>query len=182
MNSPTDLMFVYDSAQLGIHKTRKITKFVYDITSALDLSSGRLKIGRLMENCLTGADTYLTSQKPALDFDEIYFPDMRKMIQKLARIGFSPEYGGRRYSKKVAVLFLDEEMENLKQAAAEIARLKETHSIVLTIGTSELHTAAAFASRPLKDHLIHVPSYKYLSTAKYALLEKLCNIFSLSPD
>ena len=171
-------MFVYDSAQLGIQKTRKITKFVYDITSALDTTSGNLRIGRLTENCLTGADTYLTSQKPALDFDQIYFPDLRTLIRKLASVGFTQPYGARKYAKRVAVFFLDDDMENLKQASEEIDRLRDTHTLVVTVGSSDLHTAAAFASRPVNDHLVHVPSYKYLQTAKYTLLQKLCKILA----
>ena len=172
-------MFVYDSAQLGIHKTRKITKFVYDVTSALNTDDGRLKIGRLMENCLTGADTFLTSQKPALDFDDIHFPDMRRLIRKLASVGFQEQYGARRGSKKVAVLFLDDDIENLKQAANEITRLRDTHTLVVTIGSTDVYTAAAFSSRPANDYIIHVPSYKYLLAAKHTLLQKLCKVFSL---
>ena len=172
------MMFVYDSAQLGIGKTRKITKFIYDITSALNTDSGLLKVGRLMENCLTGADTYLTSQKAALDFDGIYFPDYRRLIRKLASMGFSESYGARRYARKVAVLFLDDTMENLKQASDEIARLHDTHTLVVTIGNSDLHTAAKFATKPTNDYLVNIPSYKYLQTAKYTLLQKLCKIFN----
>ena len=161
-------------------KTRKITKFVYDVTSALDMSSGRLKAGRLTENCLTGADVYLTSQMPAMDFDQIYFPDFRRMIRKLAVVGFSPQYGARPEARKVAVLFLDDENENLKQAAAEISRLRETHSFVITIGDIDMYTAAQFSSQPLNDYLVHIPSYKYLTTAKTTLLHKLCNVLKQS--
>ena len=176
----TDLVFVYDSSQLGMKKTRKITKFVYDVTSALDMLSGRLKAGRLTENCLTGADVYLTSQMPAMDFDQIYFPDFRRMIRKLAVVGFSPQYGARPEARKVAVLFLDDENENLKQAAAEISRLRETHSFVITIGDIDMYTAAQFSSQPLNDYLVHIPSYKYLTTAKTTLLHKLCNVLKQS--
>lgn len=171
----TDLVFVYDSAQLGMKKTRKITRFVYDVTSGFDMSSGRLKVGRLTENCLSGADVYLTSQKQSMDFDQIYFPDFRRMIRKLAAVGFSPQYGARREAAKVAVLFLDDDNENLKQAAAEVSRLHETHSFVITVGDIDLHTAAEFSSKPLNDYLVHIPSYKYLQTARTTLLHKLCN-------
>lgn len=156
-------------------KTRKITKFVYDVTSGFDMSSGRLKVGRLTENCLSGADVYLTSQKQSMDFDQIYFPDFRRMIRKLAAVGFSPQYGARREAAKVAVLFLDDDNENLKQAAAEVSRLHETHSFVITVGDIDLHTAAEFSSKPLNDYLVHIPSYKYLQTARTTLLHKLCN-------
>ena len=176
----TDLVFVYDSSQLGMKKTRKITKFVYDVTTGLDMSSGRLKVGRLTENCLSGADVYLTSQQPAMDFDQIYFPDFRRMIRKLAAVGFSPQYGARRGAAKVAVLFLDDENENLKQAAAEITRLHETHSFVITIGDIDIRTAAEFSSKPINDYLVHIPSYKYLTTAKTTLLHKLCNAMTNS--
>mgnify|MGYP007091337127 FL=1 len=171
-------MFVYDSAQLGIPRTRKITKFVYEVTSALNMDDGKLRVGRLLENCLTRADTYLTSQKQRLDFDDVSFPDMRGLIRHLASTGFAESYGARRYAKKVAVLFLDDEMENLKQAAHEMARLRDTHVLVVTIGESGLHTALEFSSRPANDYIIHIPSYKYLHTAKYTLLQRLCNIFS----
>lgn len=174
---PTDLMFVYDSAQLGIPRARKITKFVYDVTAALDMDSRNLRVGRLLENCLTGADTFLSSQKPSMDFDGIDFPDFRRMIQKLASRGFAQSYGARRYAKKVAVLFLDDNMENLKQASREIARLRETHTMVVTIGDLDIFTAASFSSRPANDYIVHIPSYKYLHTAKSTLLQKLCKIF-----
>jgi hypothetical protein len=129
-----------------------------------------------MENCLSGADSFLSSQKPSMDFDGIDFPDFRRMIRKLASQGFAEPYGARRYAKKVAVLFLDDNMENLKQAAEEIARLKETHTMVITIGDSDMYTAASFSSRPVNDYIVHVPSYKYLHTAKSTLLQKLCNV------
>lgn len=171
-------MFVYDSAQLGIPRARKITKFVYDVTTALNMESRNLRVGRLLENCISGADTYLTSQKPAMDFDGIDFPDFRNMIRKLASRGFSEPYGARRYSKKIAVLFLDDNMENLKQASREIARLRETHAMVVTIGDLDMFTAASFSSRPANDYIVHIPSYKYLHTAKSTLLQKLCKIFA----
>ncbi|XP_053405709.1 cartilage matrix protein-like isoform X2 [Mercenaria mercenaria] len=177
VNVPTDLMFVYDSAQLGIPRTRKITKFVYDVTAALNMDNHNLKVGRLLENCLSGADTYLSSQKPSMDFDGIDFPDFRRMIRKLASQGFAEPYGARRYAKKVAVLFLDDNMENLKQASEEIARLHETHTMVITIGDSDMYTAMSFSSRPANDYIVHVPSYKYLHTAKSTLLQKLCKVF-----
>ncbi|XP_052279296.1 cartilage matrix protein-like isoform X3 [Dreissena polymorpha] len=174
----TDLMFVYDSAQLGIPRARKITKFVYDVTSALDMESGHLKVGRLLENCLSGADTYLTHQKQALDFDDVYFPDLRRMIKRVASVGFAEPYGARRNAKKIAVLFIDDATENLKQAQEEIARLRETHTLVVTIGDTDLSSAAALASSPANDYIVHIPAYSYLHTAKYTLLQKLCKIFS----
>lgn len=173
-----DLVFVYDSSHLGMKKTKKITKFVFDVTSALDMSSRKLKVGRLTENCLTGADVYLTSQQQSMDFDQINFPDFRRMIRKLAAVGFSPQYGARRHATKVAVLFLDDENENLKQAAEEVVRLHETHSFVITVGDVDIHTAAEFSSKPLNDYLVHIPSYKYLPTARTTLLQKLCNVMT----
>ncbi|WAQ98536.1 MATN1-like protein [Mya arenaria] len=178
INMNTDLMFVYDSAQLGIPRTRKITKFVYDVTANLNLESGHLKVGRLLENCISNADTYLTSQRQNMDFDEIYFPDFRRMIRRLASQGFAEPYGARRYAKKVAVLFIDDATENLKQAADEIVRLTNTHTFVVAIGDMDVFAAANLASKPANDYIVHIPSYKYLHTAKYTLLQKLCNIFS----
>lgn len=172
------MIFAYDSAQLGIPRTRKITKFVYEVTSALNMDNGRLRVGRMLENCLTRADTYLTSQKQRMDYDDVMFPDLRGLIRRLASTGFAESYGARRYAKKVAVLFLDDDMENLKQAAHEMARLRDTHALVVTIGDADLFTAAEFSSRPANDYIVHIPSYKYLHTAKYTLLQKLCKIFS----
>lgn len=169
---------MYDSAQLGIPRTRRITKFVYDVASALDMESGRLRVGRLLENCLTSADVYLTGQKVSMDFDGILFPDLRRMIRKLAAQGYAQPYGARRFSKKVAVLFIDDEMENLKMAAEEMARLRETHVMVVTIGDMDMLTAASFSSRPANDYIVHIPSYKYLHTAKSTLIQKLCKIFA----
>ncbi|KAL4227504.1 hypothetical protein ACF0H5_012948 [Mactra antiquata] len=178
ITSPTDLFFVYDSAQLGIPRTRRITKFVYDVTSALDMDAGQLKVGRLMENCLSSADVYLSGQRVSMDFDGIDFPDSRRMIRKLSSQGFARSYGARDYAKKVAVLFLDDGMENLKQASEEIARLRETHVMVVTIGDTDLFTAASFSSRPANDYIVHIPSYKYLHTAKSTLIQKLCKVFA----
>lgn len=171
-------MFVYDSSQLGIPRTRKITKFVYEVATAFNMDDGKLRIGRLLENCLTRADTYLTSQSQRLDFDDVNFPDLRGLIRHLASTGFAESYGARRYSKKVAVMFIDDDMENLKQAAHEMARLRDTHVMVVTIGDADLYTAAEFASRPANDYIVHIPSYKYLHTAKHTLIQKLCKIFS----
>lgn len=171
-------MFVYDSAQLGIPRTRKITKFIYDVTSTLNMDTRHLKVGRLTENCLSGADTYLSSQKPSIDFDGIDFPDTRRLIRKLASQGFAEPYGARRYAKKIAVMFLDDNMENLKQASQEMVRLRNTHTLVVTIGDLDLFTAASFSSRPANDYIVHIPSYKYLHTAKSTLLQKLCKIFA----
>jgi len=174
----TDLIFAYDSAQLGIPRTRKITKFVYDITTGLDFESGRLKVGRLMENCLSNADRYLTRQVESMDFDDIYFPDFRRLIRHLAAQGFAEPYGARRYAKKVTVLFVDEETENLKQAVDELVRLRDTRVFVVAIGEIDMYTAALLATKPVNDHMVHVPSYKYLHTAKSTLQQKMCRWLS----
>ncbi|KAL3865446.1 hypothetical protein ACJMK2_042835 [Sinanodonta woodiana] len=178
IKKPTDVMFVYDSSELGTKKTKLITEFVDHVTKALDMNTGYLRAGRLTENCLSRADVRLTNDQRTLSHERVQFPEFRELMRKLVSSGFQRRNGARTDSKKIAVIFLDDDLSNMREAADEIKRLRDADTFVITIGDVDPVVSQRFNSVPMDDYIVHIPSYKYLNTARTTAIHKLCKILT----
>lgn len=45
----TDVLFAYDASSLGFRKSEVIGRFIYTLVSSLDLSTGKVNVGRITD-------------------------------------------------------------------------------------------------------------------------------------
>ena len=177
IKTDTDLIFTYDSAALGEVKSHKISQFIAEIVSGLDIYGGYLRIGRITDNCPTGGNFDLSGRLSSADFAEIHFSSFGHLLKRIQRTGFLVENGGRQGSSPVTILFIDSDMEGLDKhtldAAKELSEDAETY--VIAIGQGPL--IDRFSNHITGSNFIQIHSYDELSSIKKDFLNELCYFF-----
>lgn len=142
--------------------------------SSLDLSSGKVNVGRITDNCPRysnvplGRDTKL--------FTELKFPGIGQLLQSMKR-SFPTTVN----VKRVGVLVVDESTTGEREAIEFMKRNNIFDLMVIAIGDRyNTGFAADLASDPDFNYLVRVPKYSDLSTAFSKVLDKLCTIIKRS--
>lgn len=170
----TDVLFAYDASSLGFRKSEVIGRFVYTLVSSLDLSTGKVNVGRITDNCPRysnvplGRDTKL--------FTDLQFPGIGQLLQSM-----NQSFPTRLNVKRVGVLVVDESTTGERDAIDFIKKNPSFDLMVIAIGDPyTTGFAADLASDPDFNYLVRVPKYSDLSTAFSQVLDKLCTIIKRS--
>ena len=173
-------MFIYDITSLGKEKSTAVSVFLSAVVSKFDLLSGYLHVGRITDNCPTDVNFQLSSKITSSDFSKIRLPTFSHMIKKVALSGFTPEYGARKDSAKVSVLFIDAEMDSLDNKALHEAKNLANNTELFVVAMGHNHIIHQFSKSFDKNHFIHLNSFRDLDGAVEKTLDKLCHYFQTS--
>ena len=173
----TDLIFTYDSAALGETKSHIISEFIAEIVSNLDLRGGFLRIGRITDNCPTGANFDLSNRLTSADFAEIHFSSFGHLLKRIHRTGFSSEYGARKGSSPVTVMFVDSDMEGLDREALHAAKTLSQDSELYVIAIGYGPIIDRFSNHITGSNFIQIHSYEALTGLQKDFLTELCYFF-----
>ncbi|WAR09866.1 MATN1-like protein [Mya arenaria] len=102
----TDLLFVYDALELGSWRSQAISQFVEKSLASFNLVTDRFRVGREIENCPRGNIPLGGAMHPS-DFGAVHFSSFTDLLNKVHRMKFSRENGGRENTTKMVVLFVD---------------------------------------------------------------------------
>ncbi|XP_052796198.1 cartilage matrix protein-like isoform X2 [Mya arenaria] len=175
----TDMMFIYDSTSMGVRTSNAISQFLSKVVSGLDLRSGNLRIGRVTDDCPTAGNIPLSSKLTPVDFSEFQLSSYSHMLQKLRRSGFTIEYGGRQGATKLAVLFIDGNMNGLDYNIineAKLLKAKNNNVFVVTIGNGDI--ISKIGSEFGQGYHMHVNDYRSLENAGSEFLSQICDFFT----
>ncbi|KAK3096894.1 hypothetical protein FSP39_004520 [Pinctada imbricata] len=167
----TDIVFVYDVYGIGARKASVIHQFILSVLDNLDLKSGYVQVGRLVEICPTiqlvnlgGLDsqTSMTSS--------FHYPGITDLIKQLESYGFSQGNGARFGAKKTAVIFLDENEHDIMRAVRQIEALDNMNVLTIIMGDEEKYRI------PNTDNkqYVTIPDYNKLPDYKYNFQSDAC--------
>lgn len=167
-------MFVYDPTSLGVDKTQYITHFVDKVSQKMDVESGNIRVGRLTGNCPIHTDVPLSGTESVKALKALQLSGFGNLLFKLSRDGFSHQNGGRTEAKKIAVLFLDSDSEDLSSAYHASKHLSDTSVFVIyNENTVAMETALQFSLTA--NRMMSYSSYAQLSELQDPFLKKFCS-------
>lgn len=170
----TDVLFAYDASSLGFRKSEVIGRFVYTLVSSLDLSTGKVNVGRITDNCPRYSNVPLGRNIKL--FTDLQFPGIGQLFQSM-----NQSFPTRLNVKRVGVLIVDESTTGERDAIDFIKKNPSFDLMVIAIGDPyTTGFAADLASDPDFNYLVRVPKYSDLSTTFSQVLDKLCTIIKRS--
>lgn len=170
----TDVLFAYDASSLGFRKSEVIGRFVYTLVSSLDLSTGKVNVGRITDNCPRYSNVPLGRNIKL--FTDLQFPGIGQLLQSM-----NQSFPTRLNVKRVGVLIVDESTTGERDAIDFIKKNPSFDLMVIAIGDPyTTGFAADLASDPDFNYLVRVPKYSDLSTTFSQVLDKLCTIIKRS--
>lgn len=168
-------MFAYDASSLGFRKSEVIGRFVYTLVSSLDLSTGKVNVGRITDNCPRYSNVPLGRNIKLLT--DLRFPGIGQLLQSMNQ-SFPTRLND---AKRVGVLIVDESTTGERDAIDFIKKNPSFDLMVIAIGDPyTTGFAADLASDPDFNYLVRVPKYSDLSTTFSQVLDKLCTIIKRS--
>lgn len=176
---PTDLMFVFDAQALGSWRSQSVSQFISKSIAEFNLVADDLRVGREIENCLTG-NIALGSAFHSSDLDEVRYQTFTDMLRRVTRSGMNEENGGRKDAAKMAVIFVDSSQRMNYETFMEARQLKEKVDFfyVVTVGHNmqTLHLTGLAG----EGHFISVKSYEELHPLADKLMSAMCDFFFTS--
>lgn len=181
LESPTDIMYVYDQQYLPTEVSRHIQKGIAEfIVTTFHkfpyVQSGVLtQVAQSVSNLPLGRYSDMDQVTSALVHQQD--DNLPLMLVEVRTKGFRDSNGGRVDSRKVAVVFIHDGIDNLKDLDIEARRLKfkdRVEVFVVYIGKTAPHHVRHIASEPSTDHVIHVTSYTDTELWTQAVLSTMC--------
>lgn len=176
-----DIMFLVDTAVVGVTHTTEIYDFLAQLLEQFGISKGNnIQVGLESRNCGAGnikLGEYADSKDLENALRNTQLSGAPHMLKRLRTHSFLPENGGRDNARHVAVMFVDDNLVDSKSVLDEARRTKnfDVELFVVAIGDSIDETELApLCSDPVDRHLIRIPSYSELNNSKHLFLEKFC--------
>ncbi|KAK3582071.1 hypothetical protein CHS0354_013449 [Potamilus streckersoni] len=175
----TDLLFTYDSVAIGSWKSQTISQFIGALVNGFE-RNGLVRVGRLTSDCQRSGNIALTQELSNVAFSKLEFTTFTHLIRKVRRHGFSVEQGGRTDARRIVVMVVDEELEDVNsEMIGEAQNLnKEAEVYVIVIGKGNnlplVHELTMVKGEVDQGHIINVDSYQKIFSVKEELLGRLC--------
>ncbi|KAJ8302101.1 hypothetical protein KUTeg_021088 [Tegillarca granosa] len=178
-NKPVDMIFTFDSPAIGSVKSQLLFTFIANISDKLMTGENNIKTGVMSDYCNDNDVSFEENEKlphPNKYLEEPKLHSFNNIVKELRHTSFLTENGGRDWSRHVAVLFIDEETENLDaiMEEAKYAKLNDIELFIVNIGNSNKNVLDNIASSPPKKHVWNVNSYQELNTLEAKFAETFC--------
>jgi len=175
-----DVIFLVEPALTGVEQARHIFDFIGEVTTRFSMSSGNIRVGHESNHC-GGGDIHLgeyeSGEELAKAFRKTTYSWMVHMVKRLRTHLFATENGGRDTAKHIAVLFVDDKLDNKDKLIEEArrARCEGIEVFVVAIGDSVVDDELAMlSSSPVARHIIRVTSYEALIHTVPNFLDRFC--------
>ncbi|XP_046373560.2 cartilage matrix protein-like isoform X1 [Haliotis rufescens] len=180
-DTATDVMFVFDSGAIGRRHSHMIEDLIGDVVREMELKHHVTRAGIIRESCSQTTDIGLSQYNNAHAFKRhlknVEYKGLQPLIQKLRRYSFKPRYGGRKSSQKIAVIFVDDLLDNPGPTILEARRAKFTNIRVIVVATGNHYDEKQLeqlVTSPASRNVVHVDHYKNIAEAKGRLLYSMC--------
>ena len=169
------------------HHTKHTLKFFSAISDKLNIDPEKVRVGLVPRTCPTiegfSLDTFHKKSQLIEGLNSINVEKAKTgiLLNRMRTLTFSDARGARRKVKKMAVVVVDRELEDVSMAATEAWRARVMQDIEIFVvsigkGASDMQVRS-IASRPWQQHVFHVASYKHLmmiSRKLAAIVNKSC--------
>ena len=148
-----------------------IHDFILNAVDDMDLQSGLVQIGRLVETCpsiklvgLGGTDS-LSSMRSSF-----HYPGIDDLIDQLETYAFQQRNGARANAKQVAVLFLDEDEHDIMSVVRRIQNLRNINVLTIILGDEEKYMIPNTDDK----QYVTLPDYNDLSDYTHNIQSDAC--------
>lgn len=188
-------MFMLDGVNAGKTNTRKTLAFIQDLLKDVDVSPRKVRVGVMSTepNCVnefTGFDlnTYKRNKKLNRALEKVKGVDVAAVVKKLRQNMIARAKGGRKGAKKIAILFIDEGLEDPVKAflEAERASIQGIEVYIVKIGkgllqenekVEQMVNDEGFKHQSFKqqNNIYHISNYDELSDIKREIWYNICD-------
>lgn len=163
---PMDIVFMYDTLNLGRERTDKISNFIFNIVDIFDRQSiSNVKVRRLIDNCPVDGQTALMSPRDFLRLRGRYAPGMYDILNQFLTGIRNNEYDR---ARPVGVAFLDSELDNINTLLPFIKSLSDTNLFTVVVGPEPLYNTSGMRNVML------VPTYEALDEMVKLFVRHFC--------
>ena len=175
--NPTDLVFVYDSVAIGLRKGKLLRKTLIKILRDIDMNSTSTRVGVVSSYHNVDTDFKLKDfnvQKSLIrKMRRPSHSGMSKLLSRLRHHSFSTAQGGRKDAAKVAVIFLDKSVHDVRDIDGEIKRASYNFRVILvTVDRHQKHKSAEICA--INNDCMRVQNYHSLLKASQKILRLIC--------
>lgn len=174
-----DIIFVFDSYSFGQRKSSAIRKSISKLIQNNRFNIGdnnNIGIGVMSKVCQKEKNIRLSPYKLTSELlYESKSDGIDKLLRKVRRHGFDFRHGGRKNAKKIAILFLGEDLNNPTRVVAQAKRTAfKVELFVINIGNKlPKNMLRSVCSKPYDKHLISVPDYEDIPVALQKVMNRL---------
>ncbi|XP_060066993.1 cartilage matrix protein-like [Ylistrum balloti] len=179
-----DLMFILDSMNAGKKNTKRALAFIRSLISEIDIDTDKIQVGLMSAECQDDETGFALGERQQKDgvlesLSNIRGTDISQILKQMRRGAFSPDNGGRKDVRKIAVLIIDGKLEEPIRALTEAqrARIHGIEVFVIQVGEDEESSTEArmMSDAPTTQHYFQVPDYAALMELKDAFWAALCD-------
>ncbi|XP_052248876.1 cartilage matrix protein-like [Dreissena polymorpha] len=175
----TDLLFVFDALEIGSWRSQAVSQFIEQSLTSFNLATDRLRVGREIENCPRG-NIPLGGALHAADFGAVQFSSFTELIQRVSRVRFSEENGGRANSTRMLVLFVDSEQRMNYETVEAAKKLKASVDYFYLVSIGKGMYNKHFEDMADKGRTLKLNSYDQLPANTGDLMTSICDYFFMS--
>lgn len=183
-------MFMLDSVNAGKTNTRKTLVFIQDLLKEVDVSPRKVRVGVLSTEPSCGNDEftgfdlnkYKRNKKINRALSKLKGVDVSAVLKKLRQDMIARAKGGRKGVKKIAILFIDEGLEDPVKAflEAERASIQGIEVYIVKIGKGLLQDVSKeeemVNDEGFKQHNVyHISNYDELPNIKREIWYNMCD-------
>lgn len=179
-DTPRDVMFVYDSPAIGIHRSKIIRKAITEMYKLMLIGSNKTRAGVLSHYCPTDLDTGIQDFQNEQSFLQSVKRQpndgLRRLLRVLRTRSFPREEHTKKPVKKVGIIFLDREEHDSRDVIEEARRTALTSRLfVITIGNRVASHAVESLCSDFKHRCVfHVPQYNSLVQYVPDIMDMVC--------
>lgn len=179
-DTPRDVMFVYDSPAIGIHRSKIIRKAITEMYKLMLIGSNKTRAGVLSHYCPTDLDTGIQDFQNEQSFLQSVKRQpndgLRRLLRVLRTRSFPREEHIKKPVKKVGIIFLDREEHDSRDVIEEARRTALTSRLfVITIGNRVASHAVESLCSDFKHRCVfHVPQYNSLVQYVPDIMDMVC--------
>uniref|UniRef100_A0A8W8KE97 VWFA domain-containing protein n=2 Tax=Magallana gigas TaxID=29159 RepID=A0A8W8KE97_MAGGI len=189
-----DFMFMLDGVNAGKTNTRKTLAFIQDLLKDVDVSPRKVRVGVMSTepkcvNEFTGFDlnTYKRNKKLNRALEKFKGVDVAAVVKKLRQNMIARAKGGRKGAKKIAILFIDEGLEDPVKAflEAERASIQGIEVYIVKIGkgllqenekVEQMVNDEGFKHQSFtENNIYHISNYDELPDIKREIWYNICD-------
>lgn len=182
-------MFMLDSVNAGKTNTRKTLAFIQDLLKDVDVSPRKVRVGVMStepecKKDFTGfnLNTYKHNKKINRALERVKGADVSAVLKKLRKTMISRAKGGRKGAKKIAILFIDEGLEDPVKAFLEANRasIQGIEVYVVKIGKGLAYESdrlqQIMSDEGFKqNNVYHISNYDDLPNIKQKIWYNICD-------
>ncbi|XP_052101554.1 uncharacterized protein LOC127735434 [Mytilus californianus] len=167
---PMDIVFMYDTLNLGKERTDSIANFIFKVVDVFDQQAfNNIMVRRYIDYCPIDTQTSLMLPRDFLSLRGEVRPGMYDILKKFMTGVQNKEYNN---ARPVGITFLDSKLDNVETILPYIKSISDTNLFAVVIGPEPKYNTSEMRN------VLLVPSYEALDELVRLFLRHFCTTLS----